>query len=101
MKTLAQWAYPAAVLALWIVLAAYTLSGLSTVEPSLRSAASRPRPPVQFVPATVPWACNRRPARPGANAPCGCEVAVHDALQATDRPGRSAARARALVSLSE
>src|SRR5437588_7832810 len=34
MKTLAQWAYPAAVLALWIVLAAYTLSGLSTVEPS-------------------------------------------------------------------
>src|SRR5437762_171144 len=99
MKTLAQWAYPAAVLALWIVRAAYTLSGLSTVEPSLRSAASRPRP--QFVPATVPWACNRRPARPGANAPCGYEVAVHDALEATDRPGRSAARARALVSLSE
>ena len=84
MKTLAQWAYPAAVLALWIVLAAYTLSGLSTVEPSLRSAASRPRPPVHFVPPTVPWACNRRPARPGANAPCGCEVAVHDALEATD-----------------
>ena len=39
MKTLAQWAYPAAVLALWILLAANTLSGLSTVEPSLK----RPR----------------------------------------------------------
>jgi len=40
MKTLAQRAYPAAVLALWIVLAAYTLYGLSTVEPSMIYTAS-------------------------------------------------------------
>lgn len=63
MKTLAQWAYPAAVLALWILLAANTLSGLSTVEPSLK----RPR---------------------------SCEVAVHDAIEATDRPGRHCTESR-------
>jgi len=64
MKTIAQWAYPAAVLALWIVFAAYTLSGLSTVEPSLRSiAASRPQPAIAFMPAPVSLARHHSPAK--------------------------------------
>ena len=62
MKTIAQWAYPLAVLALWTLLAAYTLSGLSTVEPTLRSiAASGAQPTVTFVPAARPVASHRIP----------------------------------------
>jgi hypothetical protein len=40
MKTIRQWMYPAMVLASWIVSAAYTVSALPTVAPSLRSASA-------------------------------------------------------------
>ena len=40
MKTIAFWVYPAIVLAGWLVFAAWTLSAVSTIQPSLRSIAA-------------------------------------------------------------
>ena len=37
MKTIKLWIYPLVVLAVWLVVAAYTLSGLTSVGASLRS----------------------------------------------------------------
>ena len=38
------WAYPAAIIALWVVVSAFSLSQLATVLPSLASPASLQRP---------------------------------------------------------
>jgi hypothetical protein len=38
------WAYPAMVIALWVVVSAFSLNQLTTVLPSLASPASAPKP---------------------------------------------------------
>jgi hypothetical protein len=40
MKTIAFWAYPAVVLAGWLIFAVWTLSAVGTIQPSLRSIAA-------------------------------------------------------------
>ncbi len=43
-RTIMFWVYPVIIIAAWLVVAAFTLSGLATVGPSLRSIAATQHP---------------------------------------------------------
>jgi len=57
MRMIRFWAFPMALIAVWLAVAAFSLSQLATVIPSLSAAASIPRPHPDRAQEGAPRAC--------------------------------------------